>query len=119
MKNYLVQCWMKSGIPNASKATGPDGMSPSFYQKHWYLVGPDKCVVIRSMLQSGNMLRTHVTLIPKVKDPAEVIHLRPISLCNVIYKIIAKVLTNRLEYSSQYNFSVSECFYSRVTNLRQ
>lgn len=40
---------------------------------------------------------THVTLIPKNKDPTVMIELRLISLCNVIYKICSKVLTNRLK----------------------
>lgn len=40
---------------------------------------------------------TLVSLIPKVKNPEKVTQLRPISLCNVSYKIITKVLTNRLK----------------------
>lgn len=53
------------------------------------------------MVLSGQILRkinyTHVTLIPKVKEVMKMSQLRPISLCNVIYKIMAKVLTNRLK----------------------
>lgn len=39
---------------------------------------------------------THIVLIPKVKCPVNMGQLRPISLCNVTYKVIAKVLANRL-----------------------
>lgn len=40
---------------------------------------------------------THVVLIPKVKNPVCMKELRPISLCNVAYKLISKVLVNQLK----------------------
>lgn len=38
---------------------------------------------------------TTITLIPKVKGAKHMKDIRPISLCNVSYKIIVRVVTNR------------------------
>jgi hypothetical protein len=83
------------------KAPGPDGIPPVFYQKYWHLVGEDITKAVLTCLNSGRILKainhTHITLIPKVKNPEAVTEYRPISLCNIIYKIISKVLANRLK----------------------
>jgi hypothetical protein len=84
-----------------SKAPGPDGFSPGFYQQFWSLVGKDVVEAVQCFLGSVDQLQllnsTHVTLIPKVKSPENLSQLRPISLCNVLYKIGSKVLANRLK----------------------
>ncbi|XP_024178126.1 uncharacterized protein LOC112184065 [Rosa chinensis] len=84
-----------------SKSPGPDGMSPHFFQRYWSIVHNDVCLVVRTVLETRHLPMesnfTHLVLIPKVKEPKVASDLRPIALCNVVYKITSKVLTNRLK----------------------
>ena len=82
-------------------APGPDGMSPIFYKSLWHIVGADVTFVVLWVLNLGivpeSINTTLLSLIPRMKNPKKVFDLRPISLCNVIYKLIAKVMANRLK----------------------
>ena len=46
---------------------------------------------------SNGWNETYICLIPKVSSPKKISKFRPISFCNVLYKIVAKVLANRLK----------------------
>ena len=83
------------------KAPGLDGLSPFFFQHYWSLVGEDVTEAMLSCLTAGvippSINRTFITLIPKVKSPTKVSEYCPISLFNIIYKIVSKVIANRLK----------------------
>lgn len=84
-----------------TKVPGLDGMNALFYQNCWHIVGDDVTAVVLDFLNSSLMLPkinyTDIVLIPKIKLPKRISDYRPISLSNVIYKIIPKVLTNKLK----------------------
>lgn len=86
---------------NSLKAPGPDGFGVCFYQQHWEVVGVEVRRVVLNFLNSGvfdnSINSTLIALIPKTSPTSVVTEFRPINLCNVLYKLIAKVLANRLK----------------------
>ena len=83
------------------KAPGPDGFSASFFQSNWKTVADKVITEIQSFFISGTLPpkinHTHIRLIPKVPSPQKVSEYRPIALCSLYYKIIAKLLAKRLQ----------------------
>ncbi|OMO57673.1 reverse transcriptase [Corchorus capsularis] len=83
------------------KAPGPDGMTQTFFQQCWGLIGKDVASFCLDFLNNGEPLpsinHTNICLIPKNASPSSAKDYRPISLCNVLFKIISKALANRLK----------------------
>jgi hypothetical protein len=84
-----------------SKAPGSDGYPAHFFQKHWGVCGKDLTMAVIRILAGQDDLEklneTLLVLIPKVPSPSLLTQYRPISLCNVLFKIASKVLANRLK----------------------
>ncbi|KAL2243995.1 UNVERIFIED_CONTAM: hypothetical protein Sindi_0517500 [Sesamum indicum] len=82
------------------KAPGPDGFSSGFYKAAWPIVGPQVTKAILNFFATGKMLKqintTLLALIPKVHSPKLVMDFCPISCCNVLYKVIAKIIVQKL-----------------------
>lgn len=83
------------------KASGPDGFSPAFFQYFWGLVGREVFECCKIWLDDvsfpAELNSTNLVLIPKKDNVEKLTDVRPIALCNVLYKIMAKVLANRLK----------------------
>lgn len=83
------------------KAPGPDGFQALFYQKNWNLVASSVFKLVLDVLAGKgippSLNNTFIALIPKVNVPESPKQFRPIGLCNVTYKIITKVIVNRLK----------------------
>ena len=107
MNNDLLQIFSSEEVTQALQQMGPlkapglDGFPAGFFQNHWEIMGGEITLLVLDILNSGvlpeNLNLTYIALIPKIKMPTCVTEFRPISLCNVLYKLISKVLANRLK----------------------
>ena len=90
------------GIDN-DKAPGPDGFSSLFFKKAWGIVGTDFCAAVQDFFSSGRLLKqvnhSIIALVPKITNASCPTDFRPISCCNVVYKVIAKILSSRLAHA--------------------
>lgn len=86
---------------NPDKSPGPDGMNSGFYRHHWSIIKPGVISHVKAFFDNHYLDKrinhTHICLIPKVDCPSTLRDYRPISLSNVAYKVISKILAERLK----------------------
>ncbi|GJR23059.1 putative RNA-directed DNA polymerase, eukaryota, reverse transcriptase zinc-binding domain protein [Tanacetum coccineum] len=84
----------------SEKSPGPDGFTFAFYKRYWSTYKNDIIAYVRDFFDFGKIPSgcnsSFITLIPKVANPLVVLDFRPISLIGAQYKVIAKILANRL-----------------------
>jgi len=82
------------------KSPGPDGYGALFFKSAWDILGEDLCNAIKEFFASGSLLKqinhTLIVLVAKSSHAHSVGDFRPIACCNVMYKVISKILAARL-----------------------
>lgn len=95
------ELWVTLNDMKKNASPGPDGFNVEFYLATWDRIGDDVFNLVQYFFHTGvlpeSINDTHIALIPKKLVPMVPADYRPISLCNVIYKLIAKCLANRLK----------------------
>ncbi|XP_028064362.1 uncharacterized protein LOC114267521 [Camellia sinensis] len=94
------EVWAAVKSCDGNKAHGPDGFNLLCSQKCWKVLKFDVLRFFNEFHENGKLAggvnSSFVTLIPKVEGPVSISECRPISLIGSMYKILAKVLSNRL-----------------------
>ncbi|CAL1376979.1 unnamed protein product [Linum trigynum] len=84
----------------SKQAPGSDGFTGKFVKAFWDIVGASVIEAVCSFFTMSKMLysfnHTWLTLIPKVDNVETMRQLRPISLCQFVYKVITKIMVERL-----------------------
>jgi len=82
------------------KCPGPDGVNTGFIKEFWDILKDDMMRFLTEFNRNGRLAKginnTFIALIPKVDSTQRLNDFRPISLVGSMYKILAKVLANRL-----------------------
>lgn len=82
------------------KTPGPDSLPVAFFQHVWDLCRKDVSEFVKDCFAFGclpeGLNHTYISLILKIDKPLRMTHLRPINLCNTLYKVISKILVERL-----------------------
>ena len=91
--NKIVHSFQKG------KSSGPDGFTLDFLLGFYDLSKTDILKVVRESQRTGKVLgsmnATFITLRPKKHTGETFEDFRPVSFCNMIYKIIAKIIAQR------------------------
>ena len=86
---------------NDEKALGPGGFTTAFWQFSWNTVKSEVMAIFKDFFDIDKFVKslnsTFIVMIPKKEGADDLKDFRPISLVGSLYKLIAKVLANRLK----------------------
>jgi len=82
------------------KSPSHDGFPARFFKQFWNIVGDDVINAVQEFQNHNNLLKywniTFLILITKVQDANNLKNIIPIGLCNIIYKMIKKLMANKM-----------------------
>ena len=97
---FEEEVWNVIRWSDRDKAPSPDGFNMHFIKSQWSLIKKDVMVVFDKKISSGildcRLNTSFIVLIPKCSSPSGLNDYRPICLVGCIYKLMSKVLANRL-----------------------
>lgn len=86
---------------DSSKAPNINKFNVYFFKKCWHIIGEDVIHAVQQFFSIGDLPKevnmALITLIPKYDNASVVKDFKPIACCTVLYKIISKILSNRLK----------------------
>lgn len=85
---------------DSNKAPDIDSYNVYFFKKAWYIIRGEITEAMQQLFVTGFLSRevnlALITLIPKCENASAAKEFRPIACCTILYKIISKILANRL-----------------------
>ncbi|GKA19883.1 hypothetical protein Tco_0699798 [Tanacetum coccineum] len=102
------------------KSPGPDGYTAALFKEAWPIISDDVTKVVQEFFVNGTLLKnlnhTIIALVPKVGSPTRINDYRHISCCNVIFKCISKIISDRMKKSLAYLVSPKQ--YAFISGRR-
>lgn len=107
----------------SNKSPGFDGYTSKFLKAVWPFIGDEVTDAVLVFFTPGQILKqwncTAISLIPKKVNVNQISDFIPICLCNVLYKVISKILARRLENSAISDFSIIVCLFKGTVGHRK
>lgn len=100
-----------------NKTPGPDGLTTEFFRASWIVLGSELTTSVQHFFSSSfmptSLNSTSLILIPKRTGAEELKDFRPISCLNTLYKLISRMLSDRLKM-----ILPSSCYPTKRHSLR-
>lgn len=108
---------------NLGSSPRPDDLNRIFYRVVWHIIKIDVCESIREFFEEGRLPQgytsTHLSLIPKKANSDNFSDLRPISVCNFNYTVIAKIIVERLNHILPHIISEEQIGFIKEKSIQE